>query len=246
MKLLVDFGNSRCKWVLLKSRAWSGRQSYRYEFETPAQSIEKLLQLMPARALTEVHAVSVLGELFNREFSHHLTHATGIDSKFHVAQSLAFGVQLAYAEPSTYGADRYAALIAAHTLYQGVKIILDCGTATTVDVIDAQGRHLGGLIMPGANLMACMLAQKTPNIGAPEDKCSIKSLCSTTQDSVWSGSALSLRYGLAGIIQDIKNTVDKNALVLVTGGEKSLLGLTREPYIIRPDLVLEGLQILQG
>ena len=246
MKLLVDFGNSRCKWALLNGRARSEPQSYRYTFKTAAQSIEKLLQLMPVQAPAEMHAVSVLGESFNREFSCRLKHAAGIDSKFHAAQSLAFGVRLAYSRPAMYGADRYAALIAAHTLYQGAKIILDCGTATTVDAIDARGRHMGGLIMPGVNLMARMLAQKTANIELPEDKGSIKLLCSTTQDAVWSGSVLSLRYGLAGMIKDIQHMLDENALVLVTGGEKSLLDLTREQYIIRPDLVLEGLQILQG
>jgi hypothetical protein len=65
----------------------------------------------------------------------------------------AHGVRIAYSDPARLGVDRFLALIGAHALHAGPKLIVDAGTAVTYDLLLADGSHLGGLILPGIALM---------------------------------------------------------------------------------------------
>ena len=75
-------------------------------------------------------------------------------------------MKCAYADPSRLGIDRWIAVLAAYHLAPGGACVIDAGTAATFDAVDAHGRHLGGLIMPGPQLLAAALDRNTSNIGA--------------------------------------------------------------------------------
>jgi type III pantothenate kinase len=75
------------------------------------------------------------------------------------------GVQNAYRNPAQLGCDRFAAAIGAHALVPGKAIVVaNCGTATTIDAIAADGTFLGGMILPGLGLMASSLAKNTAQL----------------------------------------------------------------------------------
>jgi type III pantothenate kinase len=75
------------------------------------------------------------------------------------------GVRNAYRNPSQLGCDRFAAAIGAHALVPGKAIVVaNCGTATTIDAITADGTFLGGMILPGLGLMASSLARNTAQL----------------------------------------------------------------------------------
>jgi type III pantothenate kinase len=246
MKLLIDFGNSRSKWANLEYQDLRAAKAYIYKSAVSTQRVREVVERICFDSIQEIHVVSVLGEVFEKQFSSEVKKIAGIDTKFHVSQANSFGVMLAYANPLTYGADRYAALIAAHHKESGAKIVIDCGTATTVDVINANGQHRGGLIIPGIQLMCSALANKASGINLPKQANSSQLFNDNTADAVYSGSALVLSHGVNGIIQQIVSKINEPVIVYVTGGESHMMAHADVGYVECPHLVLEGLQIMQG
>ena len=246
MNLLIDFGNSRCKWANLDNNALLEVNAYIYHSEDSIDRACEVVEQICFDSIQQIHIVSVLGDAFEKEFNSQVNKLSGIDIIFHTSQSNGFGVVLTYANPLNYGADRYAALIAAHNKAAGGKIIIDCGTATTIDVIDANGKHLGGLIIPGVGLMCSALANKASGIAMPKQANPISLFNEDTADAVYSGSVLVLNHGVRGIIQEIMGNINQQVTVYVTGGESNMITLTDIDYVACPNLVLEGLQIMQG
>ena len=251
MKLLIDFGNSRCKWASLST--CSGNQdtletnAYVYKSEDSSHRVQEVAEQICFDSIQEIHAVSVLSDVFNKAFCTHVEKNLSIATKFHISQVNSHGVTLAYANPLSYGADRYAALIAAYHKLSAAKIVIDCGTATTVDSIDASGKHLGGLIIPGVALMCTSLVNKASGITMPNHADSTQLFNDNTADAVYSGSRLVLKHGMRGIIQEIVGSyINQRATVYVTGGDSHMLWLDDIEYVDCPNLVLEGLRIIQG
>lgn len=242
MKVLVDFGHSRCKWALLADDGLQDVQFYSYGGKEPVQCIVEILQLFALR--TEIHVVSVLGERFNQEFAKKAHDLFQVKVHFYFSRAEKYEVLLSYAQPGRYGADRYAALLAAHFAFNGKKIVVDCGTAITVDAIDQQGVHLGGVIIPGVELMSSALAEKATGIEISNQVESAECLSTDTQSAVYSGSLLSLRYGLPGIIDEIQQRIGQASVIASGGAAAALLNLPDERYIERPNLVLEGIKIM--
>ena len=220
-------------------------KAFVYTEKEATQKSKDVLAQLPLQQCAEIHAVSVLGSNFNKKFSNLIAASRDIEVKFYVAQSQAFGIQLAYSDPSTYGADRYAALVAAQHATRGAKVVVDCGTAITVDGIDAQGIHRGGIILPAVALMCTALTDNTQEIshlGTPD---SVQYFNNNTQDAIFSGSTLCLRHGLPSIIAEVKKLLEPNVTIIVTGGAaSSLIEVNDAQYIVHPDLVLEGIAIM--
>tara|TARA_R110002074_G_scaffold342264_1_gene512805 strand:- start:827 stop:1567 length:741 start_codon:yes stop_codon:yes gene_type:complete len=246
MKLLIDFGNSRFKWARLDGQTLIDANACFYNSDDAIHRVQEACEQIGFDSIQEIHAVSVLGEAFEKEFIASTEKTTGITASFYYSQSANYGVTLAYDHPSSYGADRYAALIAAHHKTSGTKIIVDCGTATTIDVLDAKGKHLGGLIIPGITLMCTSLANKASGVRMPEKAGAARLFNDNTADSVFSGSALVLSHGVRGIVQEIMSTTEQVVTVYVTGGESDMISLEDIDYVNCPNLVLEGIQIMQG
>lgn len=254
MKLLIDFGNSRCKWASLSGNASTCADNqdllevnaYAYKSEDSIHRVQEVIEQICFNSSQEIHAVSVLGDTFDKEFCAYVEKNLNIATKFHLSQINSYGVTLAYAKPSSYGVDRYAALIAAHHKSSEAKIVIDCGTATTVDVIDTSGKHLGGLIIPGMALMCASLVNKASGITLPKQADSMQLFNDNTADAVYSGSALVLKHGVRGIIQEIVGNINQHTTVYVTGGESHMLELDDIKHVNCPNLVLEGLRIMQG
>ncbi len=246
MRLLIDFGNSRCKWAILDNQDLIKANAYVYKSNDSIQRVREIVEHLSFDSTQQIHAVSVLESAFEQEFCIQVSKSTGIVTKFYTSQSDSFGVTLAYANPLTYGADRYAALIAAHNKTPGTKIIIDSGTATTIDVIDAKGKHLGGLIIPGTDLMCSALANKASGIGRPRQANPTRLFNDNTADAVYSGSALVLSHGVSGIVEEIMSKLDQKVSIFITGGESYMFDFASREYVDCPNLVLEGLQIMQG
>ena len=244
MKCLIDFGNSCCKWRHGDGDTWSDVNTYFYPTDQPAEHIDELLEMFASVQPHKVHVVSVLGEWFDNKFKQAVYQSLSVECLFYPAHVERFGVTLSYKEPLSFGADRFAAVVAAHHNCRGAKIVIDSGTATTIDVVDRDGIHLGGLIIPGAKLMCSLLANNTKKITLPDMQSSVRLLNTNTHDSVVSGSVLSLRYGIRAIVDDIKQEINDDVTVFVAGGESKLLELSAMKCVNRPNLVLEGLQIM--
>jgi type III pantothenate kinase len=156
------------------------------------------------------------------------------------------GLKIRYRNPAEVGADRVANAIAARHRHPGKPlIVVDCGTATTLDVITASGDYLGGAIMPGIGVSAEALSSKTARLPSVEIERPKTALGRTTAESIVSG----LFHGQAGAIRELCAQLgreafgDERPVVIGTGGFSRLLegaGLFDE---IVPELVLEGIAL---
>ena len=155
------------------------------------------------------------------------------------------GLKIRYRNPTEVGADRVAGAVAATARYpQRDLIVVDCGTATTLDVVTASGDYLGGAILPGMGISAEMLASRTARLPSVEIVRPEGALGRSTVESIRSG----LYFGQAGAIRHLVGELSREIFagvrprVLGTGGFARMFerdGLFDE---IVPELVLEGLR----
>ena len=248
MNLLIDLGNSYCKWAVDSGSEELEVSTIHYALKDTIGRVEAVLQAIKLSGVKQIHAVSVLGQVFEDMLAAQLNAVTDTKIKFYRSQKECFGVTLSYTNQQSYGADRYAAVVAAHHRLSGDKIVIDCGTATTIDVIDEQGNHAGGLIMPGIDLMVETLVNKATGIPMSQANQTIKLLCDNTEDAVYSGCASMMQHGLNGIIQQLTKDIEQETSVIITGGASHLLTLDafeNVSYVQRPHIVLEGLQVMR-
>jgi type III pantothenate kinase len=142
------------------------------------------------------------------------------------------------------GVDRWLALIGAHRLCAGAVLVVDAGTAITYDLLLASGRHLGGLILPGIEMMRGSLLAGTniPRV-EPEER-----------DLPWAadtGAAVGVGTieAPAALVERLRRRLTAAAggpsTVLLTGGDaERLRPALEEPVRVEPDLVLRGLALL--
>lgn len=173
MILLIDAGNTRVKWALAEPGtelgAWVAHGAVMH-----ADLLHLELHLSEAvgdRGVDRIIIANVAGGalrvqleyVLQRTFPAMLLPEYAIDW-FASLPSLA-GVTNGYRNPGQLGCDRFAAAIGAHALVPGKAIVVaNCGTATTIDAIAADGTFLGGMILPGLGLMASSLAKNTAQL----------------------------------------------------------------------------------
>jgi type III pantothenate kinase len=163
-----------------------------------------------------------------------------------IPQAECKGVVNAYAEPSQLGSDRWAMLIAARHLTRSPAFIVSCGTAITVDALDSKGQHLGGLILPGLEMMRNALVAKTERIKLNEQEAKTPVfLASDTKGAVMGGTLYTAVAAIDRISRDVLSELGASTQCFITGGDAfQLLKLLSGKYEHHPHLVLEGLVYL--
>ena len=238
LNLLVDMGNTRLKWAILQDgglvtgHTLVNQQITRHgliEAWSMPTSPERLAIACVSRAPLLERVLAVAVELWPAiEISH-------VKSQAH-----AFGVHNAYQQPEKLGIDRWLALVAVRNHYQLPACIVDCGTAITVDLIDADGKHQGGLISPGLTLMKKSLATGTEALQFHETSYDFGP-ANFTEAAIYSGTLAAA----VGLIEHVL-TKQSNAMQLIlTGGDAEIIAtqLGIKP-IVDTDLVLRGLAIV--
>ena len=159
-----------------------------------------------------------------------------------VGDNVRLGTAARIDKPSEAGADRLVNAVGAHLTYPGDLIVIDSGTATTFDIVAADGAFEGGLIAPGINLSLQALheaAAKLPRIAIQRpDKVIGKGTVEAMQSGVfWGYIAL-----IEGLVDRIKAEWGKPMTVIGTGGVASLFeGATDSIDRFDPDLTIRGL-----
>jgi type III pantothenate kinase len=159
-----------------------------------------------------------------------------------IGDNVELGIAVRIDKPSEAGADRLVNALGAHLMYPGDLIVIDSGTATTFDVIAADGAFEGGVIAPGINLSLQALheaAAMLPRIAIQRPERVIgKDTVSNMQSGVfWGYVAL-----IEGLVARIKTEWGKPMTVVGTGGVASLFeGATDSIDRFDPDLTIRGL-----
>lgn len=242
MQLLIDMGNSRLKWAIWEQGMLTQHGSFIY-----SNSI--LIDVW--KRFTSISAV-IISSVANRNQREQLVQwcqqrwACSVEI-LHTGNE-AYGVINGYLEPSTLGIDRWAAMIAAQHLHSGPKIIIDCGTAITVDIIDASGMHCGGMIAPGLALMVNSLRQDTAGIHL-DKMMDYQSLPGRdTQTGVASGVFTMFDGFIEGIRKKWLLKLGDGTQLILTGGDADYFyyGHASGDVKVVSDLVLQGVALLSG
>lgn len=242
MILLLDIGNSRCKWARLQDSQLMPMPAMTYQQEDRARLIvEGLAGAMPERVIVS----SVLGGAFASDLIRHIQARFGLECEFVQTQSAAFGIRIAYAKPENLGVDRYVAMIGAHANYRRACVLVDCGTAVTIDALTADGQHLGGLIFPGLKTMQDALIKQTANIKRDEVRGDAVLFAKDTVQAVYGGCLRTLVAAIDTLTAAMAAQMGEVVMRILSGGDAELLaGRLNDQYELDRLLVIKGLRVI--
>lgn len=233
MNLLVDIGNTLCKWVLTKDNKIVDRGFTVIFNECFIASLQA-----KGKAFDTVVMCSV------RKLSEHLEEYLAANFNYRcVRHDLPLPVKIQYEQPETLGMDRVLAAVGAITLFPNAPLlVIDAGTAITIDFVSADAEFLGGNIAPGIRLRFKSLhdyTDKLPLVSAERD---FESIGRNTESAIRAG----VQQGVANELESyiIKAELQcPNLQVVLTGGDAVLLSeIIDKKLIIQKDLIFIGLQ----
>jgi len=240
----MDIGNSRLKWGVLEDEAIR-RTGHISQQKIQEQGLAALTSKLPRR-VDAVFASNVAGTTFATRLAGVVGMHCNVDMHFARTEGSACGVSNSYRQPRRLGVDRWVAMIGAWTELQAACLVVDAGTAATIDALDATGQHLGGQIIPGVAIMAGSLAAQIsdmPNIQrrASSQERGMEMFANTTAGAVGHG-ALNALVGAIERAADVMRQNGQAPTIVLTGGDASriLRSLGDKPNH-RPHLVLQGL-----
>lgn len=245
--LLVDIGNTRVKWARLEPHG-PGRLQAGMHVGWSAREFERFV-LRDAGDIERVLVSNVAGGQVARRLTTAVRRRLGIRPEFVRSIRSAGGVTTRYVEPWRLGVDRFVAAIGAHHLV-GARpaCVISVGTAVTLDLVDAEGVHRGGAIVPGPRLMIDSLLDNTDGIGrrARGDRRRAHGLFARgTREAVEQGARHAVAAVIDRFVAESRARLGRRPLVLLTGGAAPEIGpLLRTRCRDVPDLVLRGLAVL--
>jgi type III pantothenate kinase len=165
MRLLIDIGNTRIKWAFADNGklSASGVYALRQDGELDANGIASLPHQWQ-HTPTSAFVVNVAGSAAETALREMLIQQFAIDLQRVRTTERCGAVVNGYRSAAQLGTDRWAAIVAAWNLYGSPVCVIDAGTATTIDAVGDDGRHLGGIIVPGLTLMQAALQRDTSDI----------------------------------------------------------------------------------
>ncbi|OXE37041.1 MAG: pantothenate kinase [Phenylobacterium zucineum] len=246
MLLAIEQGNTNTLFAIHDGKAWTSQWRAATDSSRTADEYAVwLFQLLAMAGLTftmlDACIISsvVPQSIFNlRNLARRYLHVEPLV----IGENVNLGIPVRIDKPSEAGADRLVNAIGAHAVYSGPLIVIDSGTATTFDVIAADGGFEGGVIAPGINLSMEALhaaAAKLPRVAIQKPARVIgKDTVGAMQSGVfWGYIAL-----IEGLITRIKDEYPTSMTVVATGGVASLFhGATDTIDHFDPDLTIRGL-----
>jgi type III pantothenate kinase len=151
-----------------------------------------------------------------------------------------------YKNPEEVGADRLVNAEAVYSLYRKAAIVVDFGTATTLDCVSAKGEYLGGAICPGMELAGEWLATHTAKLPRVTfQSAPTKAIGKTTKESLQSGLFWGYIGLVGGLLQHLTTEMRAQPIVVATGGLSTVIGPYLKPVPkILPNLTLDGLRLI--
>jgi type III pantothenate kinase len=237
MILAIDAGNSRVKWGWHDGAGWQSIATVSLiEFAASSDHVNPF-------SVTHADPERIVISNVAGEGAHQLlvnwTSVFDAEPLWLRGEPERCGVKNRYERAEQLGADRWAALVAARGLHAGASLVVNAGTATTVDMLAADGSFLGGAILPGVELMRFVLHEHTGRLPIQEGK--HRDMPRNTIDAIETGC----RHAQAGAVERMYRAfsgMESAPLCLVSGGAGRLLAdQLAMPRRYVENLVLEGL-----
>ncbi|MDZ7737555.1 MAG: type III pantothenate kinase [Bacteroidales bacterium] len=235
MNLAIDIGNSSCKTGVYSA----DKKEYISSSGTDdTTELENIISRFPVKRamISSVHKddprfVQVLVKAGIE--AHLLSHNTPLP------------FYLRYDSPETLGSDRIAAVAAAHNMFRGANVlVIDAGTAVTIDLLGSDNVYLGGNISPGLQMRFRSLHDYTARLPLVSKSDSFGNLGLNTEESIRSGVQSGLIFEINDYIRTLKNDY-KDLKIIFTGGDGEFLAAnTDSSHELIPDLVIDGLNYI--
>lgn len=216
MTILVDIGNTNTKWCTFSDQLG----------DIHTQPTEALVhnQFGPAAIVCSVVPDA----------------SAKLPNAYHATYDNIPGITIALDHPEQVGADRLVTALAAHARYNTDCIVIDCGTATTLCVIDKSGTYHGGLIAPGATMMADALHTTAAQLPLVPITLQPPAIGKTTIEAMQTALSRGYTHMLNGLIADLKQHYP-NAQVIATGPTANTFESQLKLDHIIPTLLFDGL-----
>ncbi len=247
MMLLIDAGNTRIKSALHDADGIANFSAIDAHREDALGAIVAAALAQTKDGLARVLVANVAGEPLARSLVAVCGASGAPEPEFVRSTRQLGGVTNAYADPAQLGVDRWLAIVAAFAMFPGDVCVIDAGSALTIDGIDSHGRHHGGCIAPGLDMMRSALLNETSDLahlsragGDTTADC----FATDTRAAIASGC----RNAVAGLVRqaldDMTARTGARPRIVITGGDAmAVKATTRLPASHVPDLVLRGLAV---
>ena len=231
--LAIDAGNTRIKWGVHDGVRWIEQGAV--DTARAAGLATALARRPPARTVV---VSNVAGLALRAKIRRALPRRPA--PRWIKSTRAQCGVRNSYVRPSQLGSDRWAALIGAQRLYRGPAIVVNAGTALTADALSGDGVFLGGIIVPGVELMRKTLAGNTAALRPQPGRFSV--FPTATGDAIVSGTIDTLCGAIERMARFLENTGQAAPRCVLSGGGAAQLAphLNLEVKVV-DNLVLEGL-----
>ena len=245
MILVLDVGNSNIGLGFFRGdalvhsgcfpvgdRTWEAvAESLRREMDTggiPSEAVEGIALGTVIRGMAEVWN-RVCEELFGK-------------APVRIHADMEMGIRVGYDDPDHVGIDRLAGASAAYTKYGGPVIVVDAGSAITVDAVSGDGKFLGGIIAPGPDMSAHALHEQTDLLPLVTPEMPDAILGRSTPECIRSGLVYGTGAMVDGLVGRVKEILRERARVVGTGGALAVIrSVVKQVDVVEPHLVLEGL-----
>lgn len=234
--LTIAGGNSTLELQLVDGGVCRRLDSSEADVATISAALQ---ELAPARAIA-VTVVAALARALAQA-----AQATAVPIRF-AGHGVPCPLPLDYTTPHSLGADRWVVALAAHRRF-GRSVVIDCGTATTVNLVEADGTFRGGPIAPGLRAFVAGMAAVTPALPTPRLDVEPPMPPRSSQDAVDAGVLL----GWSGLVErlaaDVQRVAAGPSQLVVTGGNAARLLLhsrLRARHV--PGLIHDGLALLDA
>ena len=241
MILLVDIGNTAIKWATSEDLVNLNNSDAEYYVRSQFSDVLEsrwLDMVAPQRLMVS----NVAGQEIEESLMHWTSNHWQINPEFVYVVDDTCEVKLAYQDTSQFGVDRWLAIIAAWKKFGNALCIVDCGTAITIDGVSDRGCHLGGMILPGIQLMQQSLVEHAQGISEIENIQGKSELANNTQQGVASGSTMAVVSLVDRLVNDMQAEYsNKVSCVITGGGAQQVLQLLEFDFEFDSNLVLQGL-----
>lgn len=249
MLLAIDIGNTNITVGVFKGQDLAATWRWATDSERTADEYAALLMGLLPRAGIEFTGVddvvlcsgvpplvATFQELCGRYFE---------ASPLVVGAGIKTGIRVMYENPRDVGADRIADAVAAHRVYGGPAIVVDCGTATVLDAITADGDYLGGAIAPGIQVSLDALISRTSLLRRVEFTAPKYAIGRNTPQSLQAGVIFGYAGLIEGLVARFKAELEGTPKVIGTGGLIDIIAPECPSIeVVDKDLTLHGLRLI--
>ena len=237
--LLIDIGNTRIKWA----QQHADQPEKMHAIVHINQNIDNSLisAWQDLNKPDKIYLACVGPQNIKQQivhFAERLWSAVNVQEIY--TRKYAHGVCNAYPKYNKLGVDRWLALLAAYHYYNAPVCIVSCGSALTLDIVDRQGQHLGGMIMPGLNLMQQALSRGAANLNYCTKQYPL-GLANNTEAAIYNGNLSAIQ----GFIERGLSEYKKPLQLILTGGDAGFVAANLKlEATIDAQLVLKGLALV--